>query len=337
MNLLKDYFELENILNIEQYRISQIKSWAFKKKITDISKMSDLPKTFRENLNLEFHVLELDSYTPSKDSTKYVFKTKDGYFIESVLIKEKDHFTLCVSTQIGCAVGCKFCVSALNGLVRNLGFDEIVDQYFYISKKENIFIRNIVFMGMGEPLANFEHLKKACFIFLKEFGLSKRHLTISTSGYTNYIRKLKSDSFMNSLNLAISLNATFDELRQHLMPNVMGSLKELIKELSNYPLAPRRRITIEYVLIDGVNDSLEDTKRLFNILKALKHKIKLNLIPYNPNPFIDFKRPKEKNVYAFQEYLLKNDISCTIRWSKGLETGAACGNLSYKKMISSDL
>lgn len=333
MNILKDYFDLENTINIEKYRIRQLKHWAFKKKITDLSKMSDLPKNFRENLKIEFHVLNLDSYSSSQDNVKYVFKTRDNNFVESVLIKEKDHFTLCISTQIGCAVGCKFCVSGIDGLVRNLNFDEIVDQYFYISEKNNIFIRNIVFMGMGEPLANFENLKKACLILVREFGLSKRHITISTSAYTNYIKKLKNDEFMRTFNLAISLNASNDTRRKELMPNVIGSLQELIAEIKTFPLEPRRRITLEYVLIKDINDSLEDAKHLYVLLKSIKHKVKLNLIPYNENPFISFKRPKEHTMYSFQNMLLEKGISCTIRWSKGIDNFAACGHLSYNRIL----
>ena len=333
INLLEDYFELQEKLNLEKYRISQIKSWAFKKKITDINLMTDIPKSLRQELRIDFHVLSLDSFVEGEDSTKFVFKTKDGYFVESVLIKEKDHYTLCISTQVGCAVGCKFCVSTIGGLLRNLSFSEIVDQYFYISVLRNIFIRNIVFMGMGEPLANFENLKKASFIFLKEFELSKRHITISTSAYTNYIKKLKEDSFLNKLNLAISLNASDDETRKSLMPNVIGSLKELFEILKTYPLEPRRRITIEYVLIKDINSSLKDAKNLVNLLKNLKHKIKVNLIPYNESPILQFERPVESDIYRFQQELLKTDISCTIRWSKGLELAAACGHLSRMKNL----
>lgn len=328
INLLEDYFELQNKLNVEKFRISQIKNWAFKKKITDINLMTDLPKTLREELSIDFHVLELDSFIEGRDSTKFVFRTKDGHFVESVLINEKDHYTLCISTQIGCAVGCKFCVSTIGGLLRNLSFAEIVDQYFYISIFKNVFIRNIVFMGMGEPLANFDNLKKATLIFLKEFDLSKRHITISTSAYTNYLKRLKEDNLLNKLNLAISLNASSDETRKSLMPNVVGSLKDVFELLKTYPLEPRRRITIEYVLIKDVNSSLKDAKNLVNLLKNLKHKIKVNLIPYNESPILPFERPSESDIYKFQQELLKNDISCTIRWSKGLELAAACGHLS---------
>ncbi len=328
INLLEDYFELQNKLNVEKFRISQIKNWAFKKKITDINLMTDLPKTLREELSIDFHVLELDSFIEGRDSTKFVFRTKDGHFVESVLINEKDHYTLCISTQIGCAVGCKFCVSTIGGLLRNLSFAEIVDQYFYISIFKNVFIRNIVFMGMGEPLANFDNLKKATLIFLKEFDLSKRHITISTSAYTNYLKRLKEDNLLNKLNLAISLNASSDETRKSLMPNVVGSLKDVFELLKTYPLEPRRRITIEYVLIKDVNSSLKDAKNLVNLLKNLKHKIKVNLIPYNESPILPFERPNESDIYKFQQELLKNDISCTIRWSKGLELAAACGHLS---------
>ncbi|GAB6078422.1 dual-specificity RNA methyltransferase RlmN [Hydrogenobaculum acidophilum] len=333
INLLEDYFELQNKLNLEKFRISQIKYWAFKKKTTDISLMTDLPKTLRESLNLDFHVLELDSFLEGNDSTKFVFRTKDGYFLESVLINEKDHYTLCISTQIGCAVGCKFCVSTIGGLVRNLSFGEIVDQYFYISIFKNVFIRNIVFMGMGEPLANFDNLKKAALIFLKEFELSKRHITISTSAYANYLKRLKEDDILNKLNLAISLNASSDETRKALMPNVVGSLKDVFELLKTYPLEPRRRITIEYVLIKDINSTLKDAKNLANLLKSLKHKIKVNLIPYNENSALSFKRPSQSDVYKFQQELLKNDISCTIRWSKGLELAAACGHLSRIKSL----
>ncbi len=333
INLLEDYFELQDKLNIEKYRISQIKYWAFKKRITDINLMTDLPKSLRQELRIDFHTLNLDTFLEGENSTKFIFKTKDNHLIESVLIKEKDHYTLCISTQIGCAVGCKFCVSTIGGLVRNLSFAEIVDQYFYISIFKDIFIRNIVFMGMGEPLANFENLKKASLILLKEFGLSKRHITISTSAYTNYLKKLKEDSVLNKLNLAISLNASSDETRRTLMPNVVGSLKEVFELLKTYPLEPRRRITIEYVLIKYVNSSLKDAKNLVNLLKSLKHRIKVNLIPYNETPILFFERPEESDIYTFQQELLKNDISCTIRWSKGLELSAACGHLSRMRSL----
>ncbi len=304
--------------------------------------MTDLSKEFRRWLseNVRFHTLTPVERVEASDSVKYIFKTEDGKLIETVLIKEKDHWTLCVSTQIGCNVGCKFCATALDGLYRNLTAAEIVDQLFWVQKdikgleKPWNKVRNIVFMGMGEPLANFANVKKAVQIFIDQKGvdISKRRLTISSSGILHQLEKMASDEVLKNVNLAISLNAPDQKTREEIMPiTKTNPFEKLWDLLVNYPLPEGRKITLEYVLIKGVNDLPEHAQKLAHLVRPYRKRFKVNLIPYNPNPVLPYERPDEGRIYRFQKTLLDNAIIATVRWSKGQEVFGACGQLRAKR------
>ncbi len=328
----------------ERYRADQIYHWVFKKWEDDPERFTNISKELRRWLkeNVRFHALERVERVEAPDSVKYLFKTRDGHLVETVLIKEKDHWTLCVSTQIGCNVGCKFCATAKDGLIRNLTAGEIVDQLLWVQKdikelpKPWNKVRNIVFMGMGEPLANFNNLKRAVEIFIDQKGadISKRRLTISSSGILYQLRKMAEDPVLKSVNLAISLNAPDQETRERIMPiTKTNPFDQLWEFLVNYPLPEGRKITLEYVLIKDVNDLPEHAQKLAKLVKPHRKRFKVNLIPFNPSPILPYERPPEGRIFKFQKILLDNAIIATIRWSKGQEVFGACGQLRAKREI----
>ncbi len=332
--------ELRNILaelGLEPYRASQILDWVYKKFETDFQNMTNLSKAHRSMLSEHFkvHTLEFISKVLAEDSVKYIFKTEDGHLIETVLIFERDHLTLCVSSQVGCAVGCRFCATAKDGLLRNLTTSEIIDQYLLVQKETPNRIRNVVFMGMGEPLANYEAVRKAVEIMVSPWGidLSKRRVSISTSGLVSQLRRMAQDPLMKELNLAVSINAPSQELRETLMPiSKTNSLEEILQALIEFPYPPDRRIMLEYVLIKDLNDSPTQAEALAKLIAPYRKKFKVNLIPYNPDPSIPLERPSMESVYAFQEVLRKYNISTFIRLSKGIEVFGACGQLRSKRL-----
>ncbi|MDW8066289.1 MAG: 23S rRNA (adenine(2503)-C(2))-methyltransferase RlmN [Aquificaceae bacterium] len=342
MELLTSYTlgELKNRLQaigLEPYRANQVLLWVYKKFETNFQNMTDLSKAHRDMLSKHFriHTLEPIERVRANDSIKYLFRTEDNHIIETVLIFEKDHLTLCLSSQVGCAVGCKFCATAKDGLLRNLSTAEIIDQYLWVQKDTAQRIRNVVFMGMGEPLANYEALRKAVEILISPWGidLSKRRVSISTSGLVSQLRRMAQDPLLREVNLAVSINAPNQQLREFLMPiSKTNSLKDLMKVLADFPYPPDRRIMLEYVLISGVNDSKNHAEELAKLLKPYRRKFKVNLIPYNPDPNIPFKRPSMDRVYAFQEVLRSHNISTFIRISKGIEVFGACGQLRSKRL-----
>ena len=341
LNELRDWATKNNL---ERYRADQIYHWIYKKWEDDPEKFTNLSKDLRRWLkeNAKFHTLEKVERVEAPDSVKYLFKTEDGHLVETVLIKEKDHWTLCVSTQIGCNVGCKFCATAKDGLIRNLTAAEIVDQLLWVQKdikelpKPWHKVRNIVFMGMGEPLANFPNLKKAVEIFIDQKGvdISKRRLTISSSGILYQLRKMASDPILKHVNLAISLNAPNGKIRKEIMPITESNpFEDLWEFLVNYPLPEGRKITLEYVLIKDINDLEEHAKELAKLVKPYRKRFKVNLIPFNPSPILPYERPPEERIYRFQKVLLDNAIIATIRWSKGQKVFGACGQLRAKREI----
>ena len=318
----------------EPYRGRQIWHWILKKTVSSFDKMSDVPKKLRILLEkeAELNPLELvDVLESSQDGTKkYLFKLKDGYFIESVLIPEteKGYFTICVSSQVGCAMGCKFCFTAKQGFKRNLKTSEIIEQVIQVKRSmpDPSRLRNIVFMGMGEPLANYDSLIKAIDILIDPYGMnfSHRRVTVSTCGLAPQIRRLGRDV---TVNLAVSLNAADDKKRDLLMPiNKKYPLKELMSACRDFPLPNRRRITFEYVLIKDINDSEEDAIMLVNLIKGIRSKV--NLIPLNPAPGIEFLPPAQEKVLRFQKILIENHVTAIIRKSRGRDIMAACGQLS---------
>jgi len=325
-------------LGLEPYRAKQVFRWVYKKFVTDFDRMTDLGKKHRELLKetFAFHPLEKLDKVEAPDAVKYLFRTKDGHILETVLIKERDHYTLCVSSQIGCAVGCTFCATALDGLKRNLTTAEIIDQYLQVQQDLNDEkIRNVVFMGMGEPFANYENVRKAVEIMVSPEGLdlSKRRITVSTSGIISQIKKMAQDPVMREVNLAVSLNAVTQKKREELMPlTKTNTLDELLEVLKSFPLPKYRRITLEYVLINGVNDSTKDAERLAKLIGKHKKKFKVNLIPFNPDPNLPYERPALTDIMKFQKILWKHGISNFVRFSKGVEVFGACGQLRTQRL-----
>jgi len=317
---------------ISSYRAFQILKWVYLKQADTFEVMTDLKKDIRILLSENFTVnrLEKRKIELSQDgSKKYLFKLNDGKYIESVLIPEKDHYTLCISTQVGCAQGCRFCLTAKSGFTRNLTPGEIIAQIRDINNditEDSKPITNIVFMGMGEPLANYKNLIHALSVITNaEWGLnfSTRRVTVSTAGIIPRIADLGHDT---KVNIAISLNATDDETRNMLMPiNRKYPLKELLDACKDYQLLPRRRITFEYILIKGINDSLKNAKQLVQLLSNIKSKI--NLIPFNEHEGSDFKRPDDDAILSFQEFLAERNYTVMLRQSKGKDISAACGQL----------
>ncbi len=331
-----------------KFRANQIFQWIYQKGAKSFEAMSNLPKAMRQELTEKFEIAppKILNVEVSKDgSKKYLLGLKDGHTIESVLLpmkkEERDkegkvikeaRYTVCVSSQVGCKVGCEFCLTAKGGFVRNLTPGEIVGQVLAIKEDNKIPANrrvNIVYMGMGEPLDNLENVAKAIKIFSDEHGLSisPRRQTISTSGIAPKIKKLGEMNL--GVLLAISLHAVDDELRQKLMPiNKAYNIESVIQAVKEFPIDQRKRVMFEYLVIDNLNDDLRSAKKLVKLLHGIRAKV--NLIYFNPYPGSPFKRPNEEKVKAFQKYLLDHGILCTIRESKGLDISAACGQLKEK-------
>lgn len=313
-----------------RYRASQIMKWIHQDLVESFEPMTNLSKTLRAELAQSALIgrLETVSTQSSHDkTTKFLFRLSDGLHIESVLIPETDHDTLCVSTQVGCAMGCKICRTSKMGLLRNLTAGEIVGQLLAVRKnRSDSRITNVVFMGMGEPLANFDETVRAIRILTHPSGpqVSWRRLTVSTCGIAPKILQLGSTV---RAKLAVSLNAVTDEQRDFIMPvNRSFPLARLIAALRAYPLPRRDRITIEYVMIDGVNDSDSDARGLVRLLNPIRAKV--NLIPFNDEMSTLFKTPSPARVAAFQDILMSRSLVAIIRKSRGRDILAACGQLA---------
>lgn len=345
--------ELENIIS-PKFRSKQIYQWIYQKYVDDFEKMNSLPKELQKRLSDEFEIdaLKIEKVEYSKDgSKKYLFRLKDDHTIESVLLpmkKEKrdengklvhhTRYTVCVSSQVGCKVGCLFCLTAKDGFIRNLTSGEIVSQVLEIKRDNNISSNrrvNIVYMGMGEPLDNLDNMSKAIKILSDEYGLSisPRRQTISTSGLAPKIEKLGKMNL--GVLLAISLHAVDDSLREKLMPiNRAYNIESIIKAVKNFPIDQRKRVMFEYLIIKDLNDNISSAKKLVKLLNGIKAKV--NLILFNPYSGSQFKRPELNRVIDFQKYLLDRGVLCTIRESKGLDISAACGQLREKEVKNGD-
>jgi 23S rRNA (adenine2503-C2)-methyltransferase len=352
------------------YRVTQLLAWLYARRAANWDAMTNLPKPLREKLREHFSLrtLELVRKQGAQDTTqKFLWKLSDGALIESVLIpanpalygEASDRHTLCISTQVGCAYGCKFCASGLDGWKRNLTPDEIVEQVLAVERLKTEqtrnaecgmrneapaklqqstphsalrtprLIDNVVVMGMGEPLANYEHLLKALKILNAPWGggIGARKITISTSGLAPQIRRLAAEPLQ--FRLAISLHGATDAVRNRIMPvNRKHPLKELTAACEQYQIQKGRMLTFEYILIAGVNDSIEQTKPLAALAKKLFAKV--NLIPYNKVESLPWKRPDEKVCEAFLRALEKQKVAATLRREKGGDIDAACGQLRLK-------
>jgi 23S rRNA (adenine2503-C2)-methyltransferase len=261
---------------------------------------------------------------------KFLLTLADGEAVECVLIPEKDHYTACLSTQVGCAMGCGFCATGHMGFRRNMTSGEMLGQVFVarrhlLDKGEPLLLRNLVFMGMGEPLLNYDHLVQALEALHHPQGLdfSSRRITVSTAGLERHLLDLGRSGLCS---LAVSLHAPTQALRERLMPGAAKlELSRLMELLREYPIKPRERLTFEYLLLDGVNDSLEDARELVRLLSRVKAKV--NLIVYNAAPGLPYRPPSPERVFAFQEALKAKGLTATLRKSKGADIAAACGQL----------
>lgn len=319
------------------FRARQIFRWLHQKGAARLDEMTDVPRALRGALaeRTVLRTLQPASELRSRDGTiKWTWRTDDGKLVESVYLPEPDRRTLCVSTQVGCAVGCTFCLTGTMGLARNLGPGEIVDQVHRANRRLLELglgegprpLTNLVFMGMGEPLANYRSLKVALDLLLSEDGpnFSHRHVTVSTSGLVPMMRKLGEET---PVKLAVSLNATTDAQRDALMPiNRRYPLAEVMRACREFPARNGRRITFEYVLLGGVNDGLEDAHRLALLVRGVPAKV--NLIPYNENPGLGFRAPSPQRVVAFQETLAAANLTVVVRKNRGRDISAACGQLA---------
>jgi len=349
--------ELESFVKGEGlpvFRARQLLHWIYERHIPFISDITELSKDLRVRLSEKAYIsnLKLLDRRKSADGTeKFLFGLEDGESIESVLISDEDRLTLCISSQVGCAMGCRFCLTGTMGLKRNLQPHEIIDQVISVGrmiKSESLtapvvsgpppipplirggggrVITNIVFMGMGEPLANFDNVVEALRRITEQIKISPVRITLSTSGIAPKIPEIAIKA--PKVKLAVSLNATTDIVRDYIMPvNKAYPLKILLDVCRRFPLPSGRRITFEYVLLKDVNDTREDAKRLVHLLKGIPSKV--NLIPFNPFPGSEFDRPDGKSVLDFQNILLNAHITVIIRKSKGQDILAACGQLKAK-------
>jgi len=319
-----------------RYRAAQVLQWIYQHHAESFDEMTNIAKQDRSRLA---DLFTLGSIRPLKtehsaDGTrKLLFGLDDGHTIESVLIPDEDRMTLCISSQVGCRQACRFCLTGSGGFVRNLRGWEIADQVLEASRllrrEQSGSITNIVLMGMGEPLDNYDETLQALRIITSEqtLAISPRRVTLSTSGLVPLIDALGASGCR--VNLAISLNAPSDEVRDRVMPvNLRYPLKELLAACRRYPLEPRRRITFEYVLLKGVNDSEQDARAVARMLRGIRCKI--NLIPFNPFPGSAFDRPEDRTVRSFQQVLLDHHFTAPIRESRGRDISAACGQLREK-------
>ncbi|MCE9520784.1 MAG: 23S rRNA (adenine(2503)-C(2))-methyltransferase RlmN [Verrucomicrobia bacterium] len=328
-------------LGEKPFRAKQILEWVFKKRVESFDLMLNLSKPLRAALE-ERYVLRTMTFAKvegSEDTTrKFLFKLNDGRFIETVLIpaspalygSQSDRRTLCVSSQVGCAYDCKFCASGLAGFTRNLTASEIVEQIVQVEKIAGARMDNLVFMGMGEPLANLPNVLRAIEVLNAEWGvgIGARHITVSTSGLAPQIRKLA--EFPLQIRLAISLHGASDEVRDVIMPvNKKWPLRELYLALEEWVARKKQHLTFEFILIEGVNDSQEQARSLGRLARTLNAKV--NLIPYNTVEGLPWKRPDERQQDAFRDEVALCGVAVTLRREKGHDIAAACGQLRLKQ------
>jgi len=324
------------------YRRKQIAEWLYAKRAASIAEMTNLPASMRQQLDdaYDFTALKLAKLQGSHDTTrKLLWQLRSGDYVESVLIpaspdlfgERSDRFTLCLSTQVGCAYGCKFCASGLEGFKRNLTPGEIVAQILETERATKTKINNLVFMGMGEPLANYQNLMKALEIINAPWGvgIGARHITVSTSGLAPQIRELADQPLQ--IRLALSLHGATDAVRQQIMPvNRKYPLAELLDACADYQSKKRKMMTLEYILIEGINDSTEQAALLAKHARRLHAKV--NLIPYNTVEGLQWRRPSDFVIDRFAAILTAAHVTATVRREKGHDIDAACGQLRLKQL-----
>lgn len=343
--------ELKEILK-PSFRAKQVWHWLYIAYQNDFNLMANIPKDLRAKLNESFsaknlHIKEIQ--TSSDGTKKYLFLTNDNHSFESVLLKMKEQkidkfgntiqtpkYTICISSQIGCRIGCKFCRTGIDGLTRNLSCGEIIEQIVAIKRDNKILPQkrvNIVYMGMGEPLDNFDNLIKAIKIIsnLDGLSISPKRQTISTSGISPMIDKL--GEFNLGIQLAISLHAVNNETRNKLMPiNKAYNIESIIESVRRFPIDTRKRVMFEYLMIKNINDDLQSAKDLLRLLNGIKAKV--NIILFNPHSSSNFERPSKESAETFASFLISKGLLATIRESKGIDIDAACGQLKYKDKLN---
>ena len=325
-NLTKEIADLGE----KSFRAKQIYQWMHVKLVSGFDEMTNLPKQLRDRLGENYELISLqtaDMKVSAIDGTrKYLFRLSDGNVIESVLMKYKHGNSVCISSQVGCRMGCRFCASTLDGLERNLTPSEMLDQVYRIQASTGERVSNVVVMGSGEPMDNYDNLVQFIRLLSDEHGLniSQRNITVSTCGIVPGIKKLADEQFQ--ITLALSLHAPNDEVRKSLMPIAKSyRLSEVLAACQEYYLKTGRRLTFEYSLVSGVNDNLEEAKALVNLIKDQHGHV--NLIPVNPIKERDYVQSDQKAIQAFKNYLEKNGINVTIRREMGRDINGACGQL----------
>ena len=326
---LEEYF-----LSIGQkkFKAIQLYEWIYQKRIYKFSEMSNIKKEIIKKLDegFYFETIEKEEVERSKDSNKYLFKLSDGNRVEAVLMRHDYGLSVCISSQVGCNMGCKFCESGIRKKVRDLTASEMILQILEIEKDIEEKINYIVIMGIGEPLDNFLNIKKFITIINdpKGINLGARHITISTCGIIPKIKEL--ENFPFQVNLAISLHATNNRLRDKLMPiNRVYKIEQLISAVKEYIKKTNRRVMFEYIMLDGINDKEENAKELVSLLRGINCVV--NLIPYNETSHLEFKRTKKDKILKFYDIIKKGKINVTIRREFGSEISAACGQLRSSK------
>lgn len=328
----KEIEEITDSLGASKFRARQIHNWIYLKSVKDIDQMSDLSIKFREEL--KSCALMTDTKIKVKqvstDGTiKYLLEFSDGECAETVLMRfdNRANLTACVSSQVGCAVNCSFCATGKRGFIRNLTYKEIIEQVLTIQRDTGLKVTNVVFMGQGEPLLNLDNVLKAMKIFNEDFQIGARRITVSTSGIIPKINELAQLDMQSTL--ALSLHAPNHEIRKKLMPiENKYPMEELHKALKSYTDSTGRRITIEYLLIKDLNDTIDSAKQLAAYLRDIKCNI--NLIPYNPTEKNDYKRPEQSSIMRFKSLMEHSGKKVTVRLERGADIDAACGQLRGK-------
>ncbi len=330
LDQLDVYFEK---IQEKQFRKNQIIDWIFKKYATTFEEMTNISFVLKDKLKKAFFLSSMKlvkiEESENKQTKKFLFQFDDGHFIESVLILSNNRKTVCVSSQVGCPIRCTFCASGKKGFFRNLKVSEILLQILYICNFTKQDITHVVFMGMGEPLLNFDAVIKSIKIISDEkyFKISQRRITLSTVGIVENIYRLAQEDL--KINLVLSLHAPNDEIRKKIIPHSKNyPLKNIFKALDEYFNITKRDIAYEYILIEEINDNLDHAQKLVDLLEDKQCSV--NLIPYNEIDSLSYKKPSSKRVDAFKNFLKRKKIITTQRYTKGDDIAAACGQLAVK-------
>ncbi len=327
---LENYFES---IGEKKFKATQVFEWLYRSRVESVNDMSNIKKEIREKLEQEFSCFlpKIVKHEIDRDTEKFLFELEDREYIEAVLMRHDYGLSVCVSSQVGCNMGCHFCESGRRKKVRNLEAHEMVGQILVIEKEIKSRISSVVIMGIGEPLDNFQNVTDFIRIINDPKGIQigARHITLSTCGIVPKIKELM--NFGIQINLAISLHAPTDELRDQIMPiNKAYPIKILFEALKEYIHVTNRRVTIEYILLKDVNDSVECAKELSELLRGMN--VYVNLIPYNETNHIEFKKTEKKQIDAFYDTLKKEKINVTVRREFGSKISAACGQLRSKEI-----